>query len=242
MGYDNSITVLKDGKETDITPKELQQIEKFKEAGLPGIATIGDVALTKALDLYLSGKTYHEVGKTLTVKKDIVLYLAQKFNWYDTKMEHLQILDATLKERILHAKLVNQDFLLQIQQFFLHKIGRKMTRYMATGDEEIANKVDGKDIDRYNKAVELLDKISSEKTPTNSRGPAVGLNLGDTGIDIKRVNENEITITPRNKTVGEMLNELANLKRKEEKEDSETKKNSYDINQESNETKTERDE
>lgn len=217
MGYDSTLTVLENGKVTDLTPKELQQIETFKESGLPGITTVNDVVLTKALDLYLGGKTYHEVCRILSVKKEVILYLGQKFNWYGTKMEQLEILDATLKERILHAKLVNQDFVLQIQQFFLAKIGRKINKYLATGDEEWANKVDGKDIDRYNKAVELLDKLTTERVPMNARTPAVGLNLGE-GMSIKKVGENEVIITPRNKTAAEMLNELANLKRKEDKE------------------------
>ncbi len=217
MGYDNTLTVLQNGKETDITPKELQVIEKFKEAGMPGLAAVAqnEVTLTKALDLYLSGKSYHEISKIVSVKKDIILYLGHKFNWYSTKIEHLEILDASIKERILHAKLMNQDFVLQIQQFFLKKIGRKMTRFMASGDDEIANTIDRKDLEMYMKSVDLLDKISSEKIPTNQR-PTVGLNLGD-GVTVKKVGENEVQITPRNKTVGEMLSDLANLKRTEEK-------------------------
>jgi len=228
MGYDGTLTQLENGKTTDITPKELQAIEVFKEAGMPGVASLGDIKMTKALDLYLSGKTYHEVASILTVKKDIVLYLAQKFNWYDTKINHLEILDASLKERILHAKLVNQDFVLQIQQFYLHKIGRKINKFMATNDEEVANSIDGKDIDRYTKTVELLQKMTDEKIPGQSRGPTVGLNLGD-GVTVKKVGENEVTITPRNKTVGEMLKDLANLKREE---DNTNKNITYDIDKE----------
>ena len=236
---ESALTVLRDGKVTDLTPKELQQIEKYKEAGFPGVATISDVGLTKALDLYLGGKTYHEVGRILSIKKEIILYYAQKFKWYDTKMDHLEMLDANLKERILHANMVNQDFVLQIQQFFLAKIGKKMNRYLATGDDEIAAKIDGRDIDRYQKAVELLDKLTTQKN-VNARNPSVGLNLGEGGVDIKRVGENEITITPRNKTVGEMLNELANTKRKEENQ---PQKDGYDIiMEEAKNTETEKEE
>lgn len=235
MGYDNTITVLDNGKETDITPKELQVIEKYKEAGMPGLGSLNDTVVTRALDLYLSGKTYHEIGMTVQVKKEIILYLGQKFNWYGTKMEHLEILDNSIKERILHAKLINQDFVLQIQQFFLKKIGRKMNRFMATNDDEIANSVDRKDIEIFMKSVDLLDKLSSEKISSNSR-PAVGLNLGD-GVTVKRVGENEVTITPRNKTVSEMLHDLANQKRQE---DDTVSKPTYDINSASEENNKEK--
>jgi len=235
MGYDNSLTILDNGKVTDITPKELQVINKFKEEGMPGLASLDPIAMTKSLDLYMSGKTYHEIATTLRIKKDLVLYLGQKFNWYATKVEHLEILDASLKERILHASLVNQDFLLQIQQFFHKKIGRKMTKFIANNDDEAANSVDKKDIEMFFKAVDLLDKISSERVPTNNSRPTVGLNLGD-GVTVKKVGENEVTITPRNRTVGEMLNELANLKREEENK---AKNTTYDINTVKDETKNE---
>ena len=85
----------------------------------------------------MDGKTYHEIATIVGIKKDVVLYVAHKYDWFGTKMEHLAILDANIKDRILQAKLVDQDFVLQIQQFFLKKIGRKMTRFMASGDDEI---------------------------------------------------------------------------------------------------------
>jgi len=227
MKKENPLTLI-DNKTTDITAKELQQIQVYKDGGLPGLMTISDIGMTKALDLYMSGKTYHEIAKTIGIKKEIILYLAQKFNWYLTKMEQFEILDANMKERILHAKLVNQDFVLQIQQFYQAKIGRKMTRFLATGDDRIAGEIDGRDIDRYQKAVELLDKLTTEKMP-NGKSPAVGLNLGESGVDITRISDSEISITPRNRTAGEMLSELANMKRKVEKEDSNSKEDTYDI-------------
>ena len=230
----NSLTLLENGKTTDIAPTELKLLEDFKEAGLPGITSLGDVFMAKSLDLYLSGKTYHEIAKTLSTKKEIVLYLAQKFDWYNTKIQQLEILDAGLKERILHAKLTNQDFLLQIQQFYLTKIGRHMTRYMATGDEDIARKVSEKDIDRLYKAIDLLDRLTTEKVNIRERGPTIGLNLGD-GVNIQKIGENEVSITPKQRTVGEMLEYYANLKRAEE---TSTEKVLHDITVET--VKTER--
>ena len=230
---DRGITVLNSGKETDITPKELQKVVEFKESGMPGLASVAsnEVALTKALELYMNGKTYTEISKIVGIKKDIILYLAHKFDWYGTKSEQLAILDANIKDRILQANLVNQDFVLQIQQFFLKKIGSKITRYLATSDEEIANSIDGKDLDRYQKYVELLDKLTTEK-PSTLRQPTVGLNLGD-GVTVRKVGENEVTITPKQKTHADMLKEFADMKRAEE---------TNDITKEDPQTNTEKEE
>lgn len=54
MAFDGTITVLNSGKETDITPKELEAVAKFKEDGCPGLASVAqnEVTLTKALDLF----------------------------------------------------------------------------------------------------------------------------------------------------------------------------------------------
>lgn len=230
----NTITVLDSGKETDITPQELDIVRKYQDNGLPGIRQVSDAQMSRALDLYLSGKTYFEISKTVNIKKEIVLYLAYKFNWYHTKIDQLEILDSSLKERILHAKLMNQDFLLQIQQFFLSKIGKKMSKFMATGDEEIAAQLNKKDLEYYFKAVDLLDKITTAKVPT-SKSPTVGLNMGDQEINIKKVSEHEVVITPKQKTTAEMLKELADLKRKEDL----SPENSRDIMNEDSQPKKE---
>jgi predicted transport protein/antitoxin component of MazEF toxin-antitoxin module len=207
--------LLTERKETDLTTRELQIVEKFKEDGMPGIHSLNEVVMTKALDLYMAGKSYMEICTIVSTRKELILYLAHKFKWYDTKMEFLEILNANIAERIVHAKLTNLDFVLQIQQFYKKKIGTRITRYLASGDESVANEIDGRDIERFAKYSDLLDKLTAEKNQLNPRGPAVGLNLGD-GVTITKVGENEVTITPRNKTHAEMLNELANLKRAEE--------------------------
>jgi len=213
----SSITTLNSGKETDLTPQELLVVAKFKEDGKPGLFSVAqnEVTMTKALNLYISGKTYHEISMVVSTKKDIILYLAHKHDWYGTKMQHLAILDANIKERVLQADLMNQDFVLQIQQFFLKKIGRKMTRFMASEDEEIANSIDRKDVELYMKSVDLLKKMTTENIPAGSR-PSVGLNMGEYGVNVRKVGENQVEITPRNKTNAQMLQELADIKRAEE--------------------------
>jgi len=233
---DRGITVLNNSKETDITPKELVKIAEYKEAGLPGLHSVvqNEVTMIKAYELYMDGKTYAEISKIVGVKKDIILYLAHKYDWYNTKLEQYAILDANMKDRVLFSRLVNQDFTLQIQEFFKKKIGRKMTRFMASGDDEVANSVDRKDIEMYFKSVDLLEKLTTEKVPMNAR-PTVGLNLGD-GVTVKKIGENEVSITPKQKTAAEMLKDLANLKRAEENET----KSPNDINKEATQTNAEK--
>ena len=79
----------KDGYHSQRTSKS-RGVQGIGHAGTRFCGIQNEVALTKALELYMNGKTYTEIFKIVGIKKDIILYLAQKFDWYDTKIEQLQ--------------------------------------------------------------------------------------------------------------------------------------------------------
>jgi len=111
--------------------------------------------------------------------------------------------------------LVNQDFLLQLIHMWQKKIGNKITKYLATDNEQFAKDIDLKEVDKYLKTVEMLHKLSSEKGGNAGGTPAVGLNLGD-GDTIERKGDNTVEITPKSKAIGDMLKQFADSRREEE--------------------------
>lgn len=131
----------------DFTEKDLDLIEKYKEAGLPSIAVVDDVKLTKILDLYLSGKTYRQISEITNVNKSIILYLSNKFNWFQLRTDYVADLEHSIRGRLMESRLVNQDFLLQLTQMWQKKIGVKIKKYLATDDESQANAIDLKEVD-----------------------------------------------------------------------------------------------
>lgn len=202
--------------QNDFSQDDLELIEKYMEAGLPAVATIDADKMARALDLYLSGTTYYRIASTMSVQKSVILYLSYKFNWFELRQAYLIDLEQSVRPRVLEAKIVDQDFILQLQMMWRKKIGKNLTKYFATDNIEFANAIDLKDVDKYLKTVEILHKLSSEKSDNSGKNPAVGLNLGE-GVTIVKTGENQVEITPKSKAIGDALKQFANFRREEEK-------------------------
>lgn len=200
--------------QTDLTQDDQMKVAKFVDRGAHGFDLTDGPKISRMMDLYLSGKTYSQIARIQRQPKELVMLYAQKLKWYPLKLEYMQELELHIKGRMVNAKVASQDFLLQLSQMYQKKIGAKMDQYLATNDEAVADKINMKEIDKYLKIVESLHKISSESTPKQGT-PAVGLNLGD-GVTITKNGDNSVEITPKQKTIGNMLQELANQRREQE--------------------------
>ena len=209
----NSPTVIED-PQTDFTPKDLALINEYKEAGTPGVARVDDVKLMRIMDMYLSGKTYPQISMVVGIPKQIILYYSQRYNWFQMKQDYLTDLESNIRGRVIEAKVVNQDFLLQLQQMWQKKIGNNIKKYLATDNEDYANAIDLKEVDKYIKSIETLQRLTSERIP-GQQSPVVGLNLGE-GITITKNSNNEVEITPKNRAIGDMLKQFADQRREEE--------------------------
>lgn len=200
---------------TDMNEEQLARVEKFVEAGAPGASAIEPAVVQRMAELYLAGRTYTQISNMCRVNKDIVLYLSHKLDWFDHRLTYLEDLDKTMKTRMVEAKLMSQDFMLQMQHFFEKKIGRNIRRYLATDSEDVANEVNLKDVATYIKTMEALSK-SVSGFQSEQKAPAVSLNLGD-GVTMTKKDDNTVEITPKQKATGEILKQFADLRREEEK-------------------------
>lgn len=202
--------------ETDLAPKDLELVQKYVDEGLPGVGLVDAKKLTTMLDLYLSGRTYRQISNIVSLPKQAVMYMSYKFNWFQLRREYLEDLEANIRPRVIEANLVNQDFILELQQMYQKKIGSNIRKYLATDNVEFANAIDLKEVDKYLKTVELLHRLSTDKPGKAGGTPAVGLNLGE-GVTIVKKGDNEVEITPKSKALSEQLKQFANFKREEEK-------------------------
>jgi antitoxin component of MazEF toxin-antitoxin module len=211
---------------TDLSDYDLRAVQEYEDSGLPNISKIDDPTLYRMLELYLGGHTYRQISSTLNIKKVTIMYLSHKYKWYDAKREHLAELQEHMKNRIAEAKLMSQDFLLLLTQAWQKRIGRQLRAYLATDNPEHANQIDLKEVNQLMKTIELINALDSEGKDSKGKTPAVGLNLGD-GVTIEKSGENKITITPKEKTIGDMLKKFADNRREEE---SKNKPRVHDIN------------
>lgn len=212
-----NLPTLPDQPQSDFSQKDLEVIKAYEEAGLPGVAVVDEKKMASLLEMYLSGKTYRQMATTMQIKKEVVLYMSYKFNWFELRQDYLVDMEQSMRGRVLEAKIMNQDFLLQLQAMWQKKIGSRINKYLATDNEEFANEIDLKEVDKYLKTVELLQKLGGEgKAPGENARPMVGVNAGD-GVTITRTGDNEIEITPKSKAIGDALKMFADSRRADEK-------------------------
>lgn len=198
---------------TDFSKKDLLAIEKFQEDGLPSLAALDDTKLTQMMDMYLSGKSYSQIASATRSTKALVMYLSKKFGWYPTRREYLVEMEESIGNRLIENKIESQDFLLNLTQTWQTQMGKKMKKYISSGDEKFINEIDLKVLDKYLKTLEILHKTGS--SGGDGKNPTVGLNLGN-GVTVKKINDNEVEITPKDKKLGDMLKKLADERREEE--------------------------
>jgi hypothetical protein len=218
----NEIAKPEENPTHDFTLEDLEKIEKFKNGGMLQLANVTENDIKRMMDMYLSGRTYRQISRIMSSDKSMIMYLSQKLDWYGMRKTYIEELGLILRDKVPESKLQSQEFLLKLQSTFERKIGRKMDRYLRTDDESVANAIDLKEIDKYLKIVETINRLNSDKS--FGERPMVGLNPGE-GMTIQKIGENRIEITPTS-GIQTRLKEFADLKRKA------TQKQSSDISKE----------
>lgn len=216
---------------SDFTMKDLETIEKFKEDGMLGLHTIKDTDCERCMGLYLDGKSYRQIAQLTKINKTVILFLAHKFKWFEIRTEYLDELHATLKGKIIEAKLQDQEFLLHLSLAYKKKIGKNIDQYLRTDDTEFYDKIDNKDLGTLMKVMEMLHRLSSENL--GEKPPLVGLNGMGEGVNITKTGPNSVEITPKQSPFSSKLKQFAELKREQEKQQNVPEK-SNDIDKEFN--------
>lgn len=212
---------IEEAPSTDLSKADLDSIKDFESRGLPKLAHVDDVTVARMMDLYLSGKPYTEICRTMRTERALVVYLSKKLDWFSARRAYLMELQSTIKSRMVESKLRNQDFLLQLIQALQNKIGKKISKYASTDDETHINEINMKEVDRVLKTIDMVNKMLDEASGKKGASrPAVGLNLGD-GVTIEKDGDNKVTITPKEKVIGDKLKQFADFRREEDKKKAE---------------------
>jgi hypothetical protein len=212
MSEDNKLAIQDGEPTTDLSLDDRGRVTAFKEEGMPGLAALEEPQMHRIMDLYLSGKSYRQISQAVRVNKTLIMYLSDRFGWYMMRREYLHELEMHQRQKVLESKIESKDFLLQLTHMFQKKIGSNISKYLQTDDERFANDIDLKEVDRYIKIVDMLHRLSSEGRDGK---PIVGLNMGD-GVVITKKSNNEVEITPKQKTLRDALKQFADMRREEE--------------------------
>lgn len=200
----------------DFTMKDLELIEKFKEDGMLGLHTLKDTDCERCMSLYLDGKTYRQIAQVTKINKNVILFLAHKFKWFELRREYLEELQAVLKDKVIESKLLDQEFLLHLSLAYKKKIGKNIDQYLRTDNPDFVDKIDTKDIGMYLKILELTQKLNIENLGNPNDKPLIGLNGMGEGMTITKTGANTVEITPKS-PFSSKLKQFADLKREQEK-------------------------
>ena len=200
--------------ETDITGKNAEAVQRFIDEGLPRVISPDHSTYHKMVEMYMSNQTYSQIASATRSPKAMVMFLSKKYNWFAHKQAYLMELEEGMKRRVIEDLLVSQDFRLQLVQMWHKKLGKKLSKYFSTNNEEHLD-LDLKELDRYLKVVDSLKESIQPPKSSGQGSPTVGLNLGD-GVTITKKGDNEVEITPKQKAIGDILQEYADMKRQEE--------------------------
>jgi hypothetical protein len=184
-------------KATDFNVTQLDTLIKFKEAGLPGVSRINETSIFQWFNLYLAGKNYDEIATICKSEPQHVLYIADKFNWFEKKMGHYNGILTKLDTRVQAVKLESADFVLDVITMIHRAHGGKITEFLQTGNRELLKDVNLGVLDKYFKSIDALGKLLAKpldplQAPPQPVSP-VTINMGDAKIEQKEDGSIEIT-------------------------------------------------
>lgn len=204
--------------DNDFTDDESQRINTFVSNGLIGLEVVvkDEHKVNSLFSLYMSGKSYEEISKITRVKKDIVLYLAAKMQWYEKRMTYLEDIQKQISKKLTNTRVESLNFIADLISCHHKYYGDEINRFLETNDRTIIENLDMKALGQYFKSIEILEKILN---PTNvtPRGSGTGttININAAGSKIETT-DNTVDITPNN--TGDILKALASLKDKSKKD------------------------
>lgn len=201
-------------KESDFTPEETSQLAKFRENGLPGITTIKETNSFGWFNLYMADKSYQEIAEITRSDKNLILYLAEKLDWFGKKMQYYNNAQGKITDKLSNTKLKSLDFLTTLAESYGRVYGNKLNVAIMNNDFRVLEEIDPKTMSVYFKSLEMIQKMTATPNPKQNN-MSVNVNLNNE-TQIKKVDENTLVITPANQS--EIYDEMLQLQKELEED------------------------
>jgi hypothetical protein len=204
--------------DNDFTDGEVERINTYVSNGCVGLEGLvkDEHKVNNLFALYMSGKTYTEISKISRVKKDMVLYMAAKMKWYEKRMEYLDDIQNNITKKLTETRMESMNFISSLISMHHKYYGDAINQYLRTGDRDIIDGLDLKQLTQYFKSIEMLEKVLNPSNVNRGGGSNTTVNINTPGGKVEQVDEKTIEITPGN--AGDALRALAKLKDEKNKE------------------------
>jgi len=197
----------------DMSADEIAELGIFMDNGFPGLAKTKESDIFQWFELYMAGRTYSEIAIATRKKKEYILFMSHKQNWFDKKMAHYDGLMANMSDKLQQTKLESLNTISTIVSALGKFYGEKFTKYLTTKDADIIRDMDTKMLSQYYKSVDSLDKLLGNAAQGDSdrpNAPLVNFNLS-AGTTISQIDNKTLEITDG--TAGDLLRLLADAKK-----------------------------
>lgn len=178
--------------QTDFSQKEVDQLRSFNDNGRPGVSTVGDESLRAMFDMYMNGASYSQVAEKFKVKKAIVLFFADKQQWYEKKLEHFNSVLNDVQKQIAIANVENRSFLTDLMRAFRLYYRDSIDNFLLTKDPKVFESIDFNHLKHLYKCAELLEKLEKTNDPDK---PASTNLIFPNGATLTKIDERTLSIS-----------------------------------------------
>lgn len=201
-------------KYIDMTPEEIASLKDYENKGMPGLHKISDTDVFQAFSLYMSGKSYREIADLCHMKRDLVLWLSQKNNWHQHKVEYYTELTGNMIAKTQQVKLEGAHTIAAMIAALNKYYADKFNLFLKTGDTNIIDNLDSKWLNHYYRALGAVDELIGLKPKDKDQSPLINIHVTDT-TQVKDISEDEelSEVDPK-----KLLLLLSNAKRANKKE------------------------
>ena len=201
----------------DASEAEKKELKNYIANGLPGISAANEKVVKQALEMYMSGATYSEISNRLMLKRNLIVYLSYKFDWYQAKIELLSSLVGNIKQKAEVAHVQGINLITDMMAALEHYYRSIINNYSISKDTKILESVDMENFKIYVKCLEQIEAINNPES--KKKAPTLGLSLPNGGT-VTKLSDNSIEVSAPSQEVsnqlGQVLSALASLKRAKE--------------------------
>lgn len=201
--------------QVDMSPDQDEVLTAYIEAGLPSISKVTESDVFQWFNLYMSGRNYTEISSQCNTELCKVLYIANKYKWYEKKSKHYELIMDKVDQKLSTIKGESISFLVDMMSFVHKFYGQDITEYLKTNDREAAKRIDFKNIDKYFKTIDALSKMLENpdkliRDAKSAQNPSVNVNFNVGDAKISKGSDGSVLIESN------PLKQIAELKRQEE--------------------------
>lgn len=212
----------------DLNSAEQNSLTSYIQNGCPGLSKIDDVKVFRWFELYMSGKSYHEISVLTKDKKDLIVYIAYKAKWHEKRMEYYKDLTTNYTAKLKHVKLDSANTVINAITALGKYYNDQFNKFLISDDKNIINNLDTKMLGQYYKSLEVLEKIinpngraDDDHGDNSGKKPVVNINVnnaqisqdGDT-IDIQADTQSN---TDAQKAASNLLKAMSEFQRSKDK-------------------------